>query len=174
MCWFLAAVEACLMHTDSQCPAVAGTEADGTGPGLRRGTQGARAARDTRESLSRSSRPLLYIYQGRGVNENDGRRNAREGGEEGCIDKKWQKNRCGWTGRGRVGGGEEEKLNNINDGCEITQSARVGNVRCTMEERNSRLELKSGKSCVVFLSLENSELVLPQEIMLIYPIILCS
>lgn len=75
------------MHTDSQCPAVAVTEADGTGPGLRRGTQGARAARDTRESLSRSSRPLLYIYQGRGVNENNGRRNAKEGGEEGRIDK---------------------------------------------------------------------------------------
>lgn len=74
------------MHTDSQRPAVAVTEADGTGPGLRRGTQGARAARDTRESLSRSSRPLLYIYQGWGVNENDGRRNTREG-EEGRIDK---------------------------------------------------------------------------------------
>lgn len=82
MCWFLAAEESCLMHTDSQCPAVAETEADGTGPGLRRGAQGARAARATQESLSRSSRAPLYIYQGRGVNENDGRRNAREGGEE--------------------------------------------------------------------------------------------
>lgn len=82
MCWFLAAEESCLTHTDSQCPAVAETEADGTGPGLRRGTQGARAARATQESLSRSSRPPPYIYQGWGVNENDGRRNAREGGEE--------------------------------------------------------------------------------------------
>lgn len=70
------------MHTDSRCPAVAVTEADGTGPGLRRGTQGARAARDTQERLSRSSRPSLYIYQGRGVNEYDGRRNTREGGGE--------------------------------------------------------------------------------------------
>lgn len=52
------------MHTDSQCPAAAVTEADGTGPGLRRGTQGARAARDTRESLSRSSRPLTSIRAG--------------------------------------------------------------------------------------------------------------
>ncbi|KAL1261775.1 hypothetical protein QQF64_007040 [Cirrhinus molitorella] len=38
------------MHTDSRCPAVAVTEADGTGPGLRRETLGARAARDTRRA----------------------------------------------------------------------------------------------------------------------------
>lgn len=74
------------MHTDSQRPAVEVTEADGTGPGLRRGTRGARAARATRDRLSRSSRPPLYIYQGRGVNENDGRRNAREGGETQTKD----------------------------------------------------------------------------------------